>query len=165
MIRRSMLLFSLMVTLLAIGASVAAAGPAVKLETVGLQSYTGIGVDYEFNGPFDLPATPFVEAVGWVSMVSGQPTHGQIGAGARIFMDQILDGATTSSEGAFIEAKFRLFAQGFHPDHKLQFSYAGLIGLGYRTQAVLNGLDIVLNARITQHHVLPAYSLGVRFGF
>lgn len=159
--RRTFLILSLVATFMLLGTSLAAAGPAVKFETIGLKHYTGIGIDYEFDSLVAVPGVPFVEAIGWVSMVSGQPTHGQLGAGARFF----LDAASGSTSGTYAEAKFRLFAQGFHPSHQFQFSFAAFVGVGYRTQAILNGVDIILNARITGHHVLPSYTVGVRVAF
>ncbi len=163
--RRSILLLVTLIGVLAASAAAAsAAGPGIKLETVGLHSYTGVGFDYEFNIP-DIPGVYFGEAVGWLSLAKGQPTHGQIGIGARFFLDGYADGSYQASSGLFAEAKFRLFARGFHPKHELEFSSVLLLGGGFRSEAVLNGLDILLSARVTKHHVVPDVILGARVAF
>lgn len=165
MLRRTVFVLACLVGVLAASTALAAAaGPGVKLETVGLQSYTGVGFDYEFNIP-DVPGVFFGEAVGWLSMTAGQPTHGQIGVGSRFFFDGFTDGSYQASNGLFAEAKFRLFARGFHPDNDLEFSSVLLLGAGFRSDAVLNGLDILLSARVTKHHVVPDVMLGTRIAF
>lgn len=163
--RRSLLIFACLVGVLAISAATAAAaGPGIKFETVGFHSYTGVGFDYEFNIP-DIPGVYFGEAVGWLSLAKGQPTHGQIGVGARFFLDGYADGSYQAPGGLFAEAKFRLFARGFHPKHDLEFSRLLLLGGGFRSETVLNGLDILLSVRLTKHHVVPDVMLGARVAF
>lgn len=163
--RRSILVLVCLIGVLAASAATAAAaGPGIKLETVGLNNYTGIGFDYEFNIP-DIPGVYFGEAVGWLSLAKGQPTHGQIGVGARFFLDGYADGSYQAPGGLFAETKFRFFARGFHPDHQLEFSSVLLLGAGFRSEAVLNGLDVVLSVRVTNHHVVPDVMLGARVAF
>lgn len=164
MLRRTVLVFACLIGVLAASSALVAAGPGVKLETAGLRSYTGLGFDYEFSLP-DVPGVFFGEAVGWLSMTPGQPTHGQIGVGSRFFFDGFHDGSYQADSGLFAEAKFRLFARGFHPDHDLEFSSVLLLGAGFRSDVVLNGVDVLLTARVTKHHVVPDVMLGTRVAF
>ena len=131
----------------------------LKVESAGWSSYNAIGMDLEF----DSAAAPVVftgDALGWISMRSGQPTHAQLGIGARFFADN-------TSEGLYGQGGIRLVVQGLNPQNPLQASTGLLVGGGYRIPDLFGmGLvDITANATVLQHHVLPQFFVGARIDF
>lgn len=145
----------LVTALLTLASATAAAGTGLKIESEGAHRYNAAGLDFELGLPF-VPFRIFSDILGWYANTDSQITHGQVGVGARVFF-------TAANQGLFAEGKFR-YIFGLE-NQNVETSTAISAGLGYRFRALLGGLDIVVQARLTENDIIPEYHLGIRLGF
>lgn len=132
----------------------AAAGTGVKYDTNFSEGYSAAGLDLEFGLP-GIPLSLFTDLVGWWG-TEDQVTHAQAGAGARFFLG--------AGAGLFVEGKFHYifeFGEDAEPS-----STAVTAGVGYRLRpALIGSIDLAARTRLGDHHLLPQYTVGLRFGF
>lgn len=162
--RRSTIVVTLALALVAMLSLGAAAGPAVKLEADSSLNYTAAGVELEFGVPL-LPVTLFGDVMGWSS--SSVEPHLQLGAGARVFV----------WNNIYIEGKYRAIYEqdgtvpaapgipGSPSVPNVVSSSVTSAGIGYRLNLLLLNLDLAAHVRLNNHHLLPDYWFGVRVGF
>ncbi len=143
------------VALLTLFSATAAAGTGLKIESEGAHRYNAAGLDFELGLPF-VPFRIFSDILGWYGSTDSQITHGQVGVGARVFF-------TEANQGFFAEGKYR-YIFGWDKQN-VETSTAISAGLGYRLRALLGGLDIVVQTRLTDNEIIPQYYLGIRLGF